>query len=532
METIQARYEQDDANRQQILDRARLCARLTDPAILPEQNQDPNSKLPENYQSVGSRGIVNLCGKMLVALFPPEFPFFQMLPAPQIRYNPLVPDDKKQELESVLALYELIVQATLESGTVGVRRRHRLSGFRSAMRRMIEQIMVTGDTLGRMTDDYQIIVYRRDQYVTRRDSAGRVLYHIVCEEIDPLTLTNDQFDKSKLNRDELKDKPVHERCRKLFTRCLWEPSTGDEGEWKIEQEVNGNVVNSSTESVSPFISTPYKLAPGDHYGRGFVELNLGDLRSLDVLSEKTLDFAAMCSKLLAFIDGASEITPEDLEKSSGSVVHGARILNGEIQDVAFLKVDKLQDWGVVYQNVTRLRDDLGAAMLIESEIQPQQERVTAEQIRGIQNELNGALGGVYANIADDLQIPILDRCIHLLQKAKELPALPKGSVEIRTLTGIAALGRAFKAQTLAAFVQQVQAFGPEITARLDMNVLLDIMARYQGINEPGLVLTKEQAHQKIKEAMQQQAAMEATSKAIDVTGNVVEHAATQKKGVA
>ena len=65
--------------------------------------------------------------------------------------------------------------------------------------------------------------------------------------------------------------------------------------------------------------------------------------------------------------------------------------------------------------------------------------------------------------------------------------------------------------------------GPEVTAKLDKGVLLDVIARYANIYEPGLIKSNEQMKKDQADAMKTAGMMEAQSKAIDVAGNVAEN---------
>src|SRR5574343_426501 len=88
---IASQYATDDGQRTELLDRARLCAALSKPWLLPPVGHLASSKLPEAYQSLGSRGLATMEGKMLLALFPPDQPWFTLEPAPKIRFE-LPPD--------------------------------------------------------------------------------------------------------------------------------------------------------------------------------------------------------------------------------------------------------------------------------------------------------------------------------------------------------------------------------------------------------------------------------------------------------
>ena len=62
------------------------------------------------------------------------------------------------------------------------------------MRSAISQLLVTGDVLIQMTDEYQIRIHRRDNYVVRRSTSGDVMYMITREQVDSLSLSPEQIE--------------------------------------------------------------------------------------------------------------------------------------------------------------------------------------------------------------------------------------------------------------------------------------------------------------------------------------------------
>lgn len=516
---IAQQWASDDAERQQILDRARLCAALTKPWVLPPIGQQANQKLPQNYQSIGARGVMTMEGKMLTALWPTDRPWFRLELPGNIEHDPKADAKQVQEVKAQLFLRELIIQSRLESASADAEDDHKAaSAFRTAKRASLSQLLITGDTLEQLTDDYTIKVFRRDQYVTRRDGAGTVLYHIVRECMDPLGLPTDQLSKANIPTDKLA-LPVAKRVMDLYTKIEWAPRAK---RWEIEQELNGHTVNTSSERVSPFFSTPYELSVPEHYGRGFIELLLGDLSSVDTLGEREIDFAGLASKLVAALDYASEVREADLEKKSGSVIR-ARVEGGKVQDIAFLNVDKTPDFQVVFAKSNSLRKELGAAMLIESETTPKGDRVTAFQAERVALELESALGGTYAPIADHQQRPLLKRLVYQMTRDRLLPALPAGAVQIKLLTGIAALARAAKTQDLLAYMQAIAPF-QEALARIDQGVLATVLARYQNISEPGLVRTAEQMAAEQQRMIDLNTQRAAGEEAASTAGQVIQNA--------
>ena len=71
-------YDTLEGHRYQYLDRARSCSKLTLPYVMPEEGHGAHSRLETPFQGVGARGVNNLASKLLLALLPPNAPFFRL----------------------------------------------------------------------------------------------------------------------------------------------------------------------------------------------------------------------------------------------------------------------------------------------------------------------------------------------------------------------------------------------------------------------------------------------------------------------
>lgn len=78
-QTAHGRYTQLREARTSFLDRARECALVTVPTLMPPDGHGPQTKYTTPFQSMGSRGVNNLAAKLLLALIPPNTPFFRFL---------------------------------------------------------------------------------------------------------------------------------------------------------------------------------------------------------------------------------------------------------------------------------------------------------------------------------------------------------------------------------------------------------------------------------------------------------------------
>ena len=75
---IESQYEKLSINRETYIERAREASELTIPHLFPPKGANEATTYPTPYQSVGSRGVTNLASKLMLALFPPQAPFFRL----------------------------------------------------------------------------------------------------------------------------------------------------------------------------------------------------------------------------------------------------------------------------------------------------------------------------------------------------------------------------------------------------------------------------------------------------------------------
>lgn len=527
-DTIRTRYERDAGRREAILRKKRIDAALTDPSILPPVGQNESDALPEPYQSIGPRGLTNMSGLMLTSLFPLTQPFFRLRLPPRVLADPRIPPQAIALANQRLYAMELILTATLESSGASDENGRQRQSFRAAKRNAIDQLLVIGDVLEYMDDDFRLRTFRIDQYVTHRDSSGQVLYHCIHEEIDPLSLTEEQFAATKLDYAELAAKDACDRMKGLYTAVEWQPRTK---RWTIKQEVNeqlipfvGSSETTREETISPYFSTTFKLSPGEHYGRSYTELNRGELRTVNELEKCRLEILHLASKQLIAIDHQSPTDEKDLLQDSGSIIR-ASVRDGKVTDVATVGFDNVQEFQMLTVGITEKTKSLAAAFLIESAVQPHQERVTATQIQRIARELDGALGGLYSTIADSQQVPLVRRLLTVARRKNLLPHMPEEFVVVETVTGLAALQREAEGMKILTFAQVLQQLGPEAISRVDIPTLVDAYMRSQSINVPGIIKTEEQ----IQRERQQMIQMAAAQQAIQSAGAIAE---TQAAGAA
>lgn len=503
--TAQDRYEHLKSEREPYLNRAREAARYTLPALVPEEGDQSSQELHQNFQSLGSRGTNHLAAKLLLALFPAGRPFFRLTideyveDALEVEAGSQAFDEAKQEFRTALARVERSVMTRLEQ-----------TGARSTLNEVLKHLLVAGNVLVQVLKDGSLKLHPLSAYVVKRDKEGSILEIIVKETVARMALPKEALEVLEVA--ELNENPDEDAKNNidLFTRIRRE----DDGSWTIAQEVKGHEIESTKgdypEDKSAWIPLRFIKVDGEDYGRGFVEQYIGDLRSAEALNKAVVMFAAAAAKILIFVDDNGYVTVKQVsDAESGDV------LPGDADHLSVFQLDKQADFAVADELLQRIENRLEQAFLLFSGIQRDAERVTAEEIRAMIQELEQGLGGVYSVLAQELQVPLVNRVIHMMQKAEDLPRLPEGAVNPEIVTGVEALGRQSDAQKRDRLLADLGAlFGPEAVAQeINIGVYVQQKANDLSLDIEGLVKTEEQKAQERQAAIEAQVATQVAPEA-------------------
>ena len=443
--SAKTRYTKLESDREKPLERARESAKLTLPFVMPEQGLKSGDEISQPYSSFGARAVDNLSAKLLIALLPPNSPFFRLQFSKE-KMDELAGQTGDSALsakaDSALAKVEKRIMDEVEN-----------NGYRVAMFEALRHLVVTGNVLLHINQDQQMRVFHMDKYVCVRDATGSVVEILIKEEISPTVLPPEM--KSALTES---SNPEEERTSnvELYT---WVRLVEDK--WIVDQEIEGNFIATSHSEYPkdklPFLPLRFSRVAGDDYGRGFVESYMGDLISLEGYRRASVEGIASLSRIIWLIDPGSRIRVDKFANANNGDV-----LIGRPEEVQTIQANKSFDFSALANAEARLENELGKAFLLNSAVQRNAERVTAEEIRTVAEELEQTLGGVYSILAQELQLPLLNIIMTAMQKASKLTQLPSGAIEPRIVTGLDALGRGADLQKLLGFYQNViQLLGPE-----------------------------------------------------------------------
>jgi hypothetical protein len=487
------RYAKLASDRTIFLDTARDCAALSLPYLLTATGVVNGQKLRTPWQSIGAKGVNVMASKLMLSLFPVNTTFFKL----QINDGKLASDPNldatiKSEIDLSLSKMERVVMQHVAE-----------SQDRVILHQAMKHLIVTGNALVYMGSK-GVKLYPLDRFVVVRDGEGQPTEIVTVESIDRQFLP-EQFQQAKSTVNHTGDNTptpdvdvnVGEGEAAVYT---WAKLR--DGQWRWRQEVDGEVVPESEgkapKNTTPWLPLRFNVVDGEDYGRGRIEEYLGDLKSLEGLMQAMVEGSAAAAKVIFLVAPSATVKPSTLAKAG----NGA-IIQGRAEDVTAVQVQKQADFATAYQMITQLVQRLSEAFLVLTV--RQSERTTAEEIRATQQELNEQLGGIYGNLTTELVRPYLQRKLFTLQRAGDLPKLPKGIVFPTIIAGLEGIGRGQDRESLMMFLQTIgQSLGPEMLMKyIHPDEAIKRLAASQGIDTLRLVKTQQEQAAEMQAAQAQ-----------------------------
>lgn len=485
VKTCAAIYKRLEAKKRQVMVRAEEAAKLTIPAIFPPEHQNEQTPLHIPNQSFGAKGCNNLTSKMMLALYPPNTAFFRL--DADITAEDVGSEEEAERIRSALAEVETMVVGHLET-----------TKLRPVASNKLLLSVITGNALLDVTDKGDFRVFSVRSYVVERDAQGNVVELVLKEH-----LSSEMFDEELLtkhfNAAELKefsDNPEKELT--IYTRQHLVDK-----KYKVYQELNGKVIEDS-EGEYPmnaprFIPVRWRAIDGEDYGRGLVEEYIGDLMVYDGLCLDISLASKQAAKVIFTVPANSVLTAEDI-----AAAESGDVLEGDADTVKTIQVQKNADFNIPYQRLSKIEQALADAFLMHSSVQRDAERVTAEEIRYMAQELEDALGGVYTIYGQEVQRPLLKRLLNVLSKMRKIPAVPKG-VDLKITTGLDALGRSHETNKLITLIRSAQELlgADAVAQRIKSDQIFTELGKGLGVDVDRFLRSDEEVKQMQQEQMAQ-----------------------------
>lgn len=490
--------------------RAETNATYTIPSLFPKESDNASTDYTAPYQSVGARGLNTIAAKAVLSTLPVGQPFFK-LGMSEFDLKATGDPQVATQAQLGLSMIERIGTNYLESAQI-----------RPMASELMKQLFLAGNGMVVLVPgERKCKLYKLNAYVVERDASGSVLQQIVRDMVAYAALPEEV--KGVLPEGEYKpETPVE-----LYTHIYLD---SESDQWLAYQEVEGELIkgseNTYPKDACPYIPVRLFKMDGENYGRSFVEEYLGDLVSLENLSKSIVQFALVCSKILFLVKPGSQTSVRRLAKAaSGDFIPGNKA------DIEVFQLDKFADFSVAEKTAAGIESRLSYAFLLNSAVQRSGERVTAEEIRYVSQELEATLGGVYSVLSSEFQLPLVRRLLVELQAQQLIPDLPEGALNPSVVTGIDAIGRGQDANKLAQFQNMVGPILDKVSARIDFDNLLLRAADASGLDPQGLILTDEQMAQRNAQAAAQQGMMQAGQQAGATAGTQLAAEATSPEAM-
>ena len=178
--SAEQRYVRLSSTRQDFLDIARDCAKLTLPYLLPPSGHTSGVYLPTPWQSVGAKGVNVMASKLMLALFPINQTFFKL----QINDGKLAKDPDldmkaRSEIDQVLSKMERVVMQNIAE-----------TADRVIISQAMRHLVTCGNALVFMGSK-GLKLYPIDRYVVNRDGDGNVIEIVTLEAVPRETLPDE-----------------------------------------------------------------------------------------------------------------------------------------------------------------------------------------------------------------------------------------------------------------------------------------------------------------------------------------------------
>lgn len=498
MTSAASRYEALSGKRNTYLERARSCAKLTIPHLFPLEGANESSTYDTPFQSLGARGVDNMASKLLLSLFPVNAPPSRMQ----------LGDAELEELAKATGQEGDAIRTVVAEGLLKIENRLKrwmeAKTIRPVMAPVFKHLIVGGNTCLQIDAVFGGRMYSLEKYVVRRDPTGFVIEGIIKESVDLDALPEDvrQIAGDKVSQANNSAMGASKSQLALYTWIKWDAKAQ---QYKVHQEFEGKKVPNSEGSYQkdkmPFLFLRWSYVEGEDYGRSYIEQYYGDLMSLETLTKSVTLSSKVTGKAVVLVRPGGVTNARTLAKAeTGDVVAGS------LEDVGMLQFDKWADLRPSMEMIKALEQRLAFAFLLNSSIQRNGERVTAEEIRYMATELDDALGGTYTMLAQHLQLPFANVLLAELQKPKakefKLPTLPPG-VNPVVVTGMEALGRGHDLQKLDTFIGGLaQMLGPQALQYLNVSEYMSRRAVALDLDISNLIRSEQEIAAEREQQMQ------------------------------
>lgn len=516
--TLKQEWEQRDGKRTSVLNRAEEYAEWTIPSAFPKKEQKESSELQLAKDSIGAKGVNHLSNRVVDVLFPaPPRTFFRLE----------VEDKLKEMAEGVLAAAnggdvkaaeaELSKASTDLETKLAAKEREAIKHMDTILYRpnainLAQLLIITGNALiFHPPSKKPVQVYTLRDYIVVRDLSGEIILIMLKESKAFETF-------APAVQDALRQAPAGSGGPKkyeddteitIYTKIELD---GDLGKYVVTQaaeEVDLKLTDATfAKDKLPWIPLTWKLIRGENYGRGLVEEYSGAFHAINILTGSLLNISGVMGDIKFFVDPISNIDVDFLNKSLPGSYH-----SGRAEDVSALSLEKLNDAQFIATMVERYEKIISQAFLLNSQAVRNAERVTAEEIRAMAQELETSHGGIYSRLASQWQRPTAFLLLDDIGfNGEDFGIVP------RIITGMESLSRLGEIDAIRLFLMDLQLLNtiPEdVRAEMHLGRFITVLGTNRQIEYTKFLKTpaeKQAEQQQQMQLMQMQMQQEANAK--------------------
>ena len=472
-------YSSKTARRKTYEDRAKLIAKLTLPYVIREiTDTATTTKTDTANQSFGARLINTLKAKMGMALLPPATSSFKLEPDPQA-LEELTGGNKNNIAK---------VAQTLSQATDRINKELELQQIRSTLFDLIVEMLIVGSVIVEKKPNEGILLHKLQTFVADLDPQGEPIKFCIKEKLPPEQVP----DNLQQHLD-----PKDEEDIDLYTMF---DKKQDSKKWVMTQSIGTEPVGEE-KTFKDYDSLPMRYfgwtwMTGDDYHRPYTEDYYNDLKQLDKLTKLLVDGSIVAAKTLLFVNERGGRTRKDEVADSAN----GDVIDGVADDVTALQLGKNYDFQIPMQVAADLKKTLSSAFLMNESVTRDAERVTAQEIRFMAQELEtSSLSGIYSKLA-------LQWSRWVVQKVMDELKIKFDSIDVKILTGLDALGRSQEAQKLDSFIMRLAQL--QMTHWINEEELANRYAEFEGINTVNLLKTPAEVEAEMQKAQAMAAAQQ------------------------
>ena len=446
-----------DREKGDLIERSEAYARWTIPNIcLPDNANQTNDEQDKGCVDIGSQVVNHLANRVVDLLFPVNRPFFTLAMTPETELE----ISQEMDAEQKGQFMEQVTEATTRLEKIAMRGLD-LTHYRPIAVQAAKHMIITGNTLIRKMKNGMRVEYGIKRFGVRRNIDGGVIEIMLYDKKRLDTFTEAEQATIKAPRENLSLKNTDEVELLTYYKR-------DGKRWVICQEAEGQPVGGTSYQTDEDLDvTPltWTLASGEHYGRGAVEDTAVLFHKLDVTGEAVLELMAVICDVKFLIRPGSPLAVDSagLAASPRGSYHV-----GNDGDVTVPELGKRGDLQVMLAQIDTWEAKLSKIFLLSNVRDA--ERVTAEEIRMIANELESSFGGLYSRLAVSWQEKEANKALQGVDLKSVLGGDLAGMFEVLVTTGIESLSREGQLDNLRMAIgdmQMLEAVPEELRGTID-----------------------------------------------------------------